>query len=942
MGLWQSTKAFVATARLKTTFDRSSIIQDLGKSHDAASYSNVLIDVLLHDPKYSLHAAESLGWLGSEKAVEPLAQTLRHSTDKQMREVCARALLNISSPKAFDVARERALYDPAQDVRAICIQIVEKVGNKETTLPILVDIIAREQSAQDATQATAILGKLGDKSVVPVLDKIMLTHNNESLRETAFYALRTLSPDTTVGHLMDQLHKDPFSKEPSKYLASMGKEAVAPLIAGIERDTSENKVYFPSQRILAEIAAPDATPLLIDAMAHENQIVRWSAAEALGNMPESREIFDVLSRAALHDNNDNAVNALNNNYFTNATSRFLELVDNPANDPKDRARAIDILVSLECKNPAIIANALSDKEFTVRYSAAMAMEKMGTTEQVPILIQRLAENSSAVIRGHIIKSLGNIEDDRAAEPLIALLRDNKSNDQLEAVRALGKIGNKSAVPEIIRLADTALSSEFSLSTLVKRSSIEALVLLQDSRAVPTLNKALESLDSEIRAHASKGLCTMGNEETVPALLARFGDIDKDVRLNVVEAIGHHKAANQAIAPLIAMMKYDSDAIKIAAMNALENSGGEDAIVSLFEAVPKTPAIRSLGDFRFTINPALSALSSIIDKLDPATAPAGLTNAVVPFLGSDNEDVRDQAIKTLGKIGNETHIATLIQKPMCNSLSCPLALKSIYRRSDLTSLTDVATIPSLINSITWNADSKADKQLNQKLNATLDRLYCSKERLREAILTHPTMTNDEKINVWGNWNNHAGNNPIETTAAVFIGKIPARTIPFNRDLGDIYAVCEQLRKRGSNNPSVINIANGSTLLRGANEVDPNAKEELLRAAMPAESTTAPNELMRPSAPNLTPGAQAQLDAEKAKLTHLSPTETDNANNPPKVEFFDASRNPPAQTLVGQPTNPPMNGAIDLSAYAATLASDGSMSVYAAVGCAAGVKKPLVRT
>lgn len=86
---------------------------------------------------------------------------------------------------------------------------------------------------------------------------------------------------------------------------------------------------------------------------------------------------------------------------------------------------------------------LKDKHSNVRYSAVLALGNIGDKRAVPALIKSLRD---APIAMDAAIALGKIKDESSVEALIELLEDEEYPAKKYAVIALGEIGDKIAVP----------------------------------------------------------------------------------------------------------------------------------------------------------------------------------------------------------------------------------------------------------------------------------------------------------------------------------------------------------------------------------------------------------------------------------------------------------------------------------------------------------------
>lgn len=117
------------------------------------------------------------------------------------------------------------------------------------------------------------------------------------------------------------------------------------------------------------------------------------------------------------------------------------------------------------------------------------------------------------------------------EKYIALLKDRDDRIRMNAVTALGKIGDVSAVPAIIETLNDAYSN-------VRKMAIDALGEMGDVSAVPALMMLMKDKDYEVRRYAGVALGKMGDSLALPRkILARSG-YSTQTRIDVLYALRH--------------------------------------------------------------------------------------------------------------------------------------------------------------------------------------------------------------------------------------------------------------------------------------------------------------------------------------------------------------------------------------------------------------------
>jgi HEAT repeat protein len=107
--------------------------------------------------------------------------------------------------------------------------------------------------------------------------------------------------------------------------------------------------------------------------------------------------------------------------------------------------------------------------------------------------------------------LGEIQDARAVEPLIAVLKDIDSNVRSNAAEALGNIKDARAVEPLIAAMQDEASG-------VRKAAARALGEIQDARAATALITALKNKDLEVISQVYDFFICRGESGSVAILI----------------------------------------------------------------------------------------------------------------------------------------------------------------------------------------------------------------------------------------------------------------------------------------------------------------------------------------------------------------------------------------------------------------------------------------
>ena len=156
-----------------------------------------------------------------------------------------------------------------------------------------------------------------------------------------------------------------------------------------------------------------------------------------------------------------------------------------------------------------------------------------------------------------IEALGEMQDSRAKEPLLALLQDEDQNVREYAAKALAKLGPASIDQLIAELGNVDENNEYpavvafrqigapaveplitalkDADPVVRIGAVKALNAIQDTRSIEPLIAPLWDVDPAVRAEVAGGLYWAGSP-VVDALIAALQDVDMDVQKNAISTL----------------------------------------------------------------------------------------------------------------------------------------------------------------------------------------------------------------------------------------------------------------------------------------------------------------------------------------------------------------------------------------------------------------------
>ncbi len=282
---------------------------------------------------------------------------------------------------------------------------------------------------------------------------------------------------------------------------------------------------------------------------------------------------------------------------------------------------------------------------------------------------KAAQHKDETVRIEAINALGDLGDPQALPNLRAAVDDIHESIPLAAVRAIGKISPPHGLEALVGLLKSHRSIE------IRRISAEALGKAGSASVIPSLVEALSDPDQGVKAQSALALRQLGwqgaeaereiqrclenpSASCLPILQQMALDPEEPRRQPAICALG--SLDDPAVAPLLIQVLVDGDyASKASAAAALGNLGSKDAVQPLVEVIQDEIArayFRDEDDIQLApddlYNPdrsaARCAAMEALAKIDEWEAAFTLVEA----LGDDDEAAAGTAQRLLDKIHEE--------------------------------------------------------------------------------------------------------------------------------------------------------------------------------------------------------------------------------------------------------------------------------------------------
>ncbi len=427
-----------------------------------------------------------LGQLDAHLAAPPLLTALRTETDDQTRALIVRILGGLRHPEAIPALLEMLRHDSSPFVRHAATTALGHFSVAvEPLIATLLDPHEYEGDQPDANVvagAASSLAQIGDpRAVEPLLASLART--NPYTRDIVVRAFGHFQ-DGRIYDRLEPLFTDPDVKQHWALCDTLGKlgdvRAVGPLIAETQRD--DGMIRLLAIEALGKIAAnstergeSDAVPALLALLQREDyRELRQTIVEALSAWQDPRSLTPLLalleSQDAAGDVKIAVITSLGQLGDRRAVPALISHVQHSEQDEMrwQAIRALGKIGDLQALD--VLIDCLNDPIGVISASACDALGQIGDARAVEPLLRALSDTDTIArtlgplekmpgehLRRSAARALGLLGDPRACEALIVALRDLSPFVRIQAVGALGNIGDRLAIEPLADLTARRLS-----------------------------------------------------------------------------------------------------------------------------------------------------------------------------------------------------------------------------------------------------------------------------------------------------------------------------------------------------------------------------------------------------------------------------------------------------------------------------------------------------
>jgi HEAT repeat protein len=482
---------------------------------------------LLEDDLLRAPAADTLGQLGDEKAVLPLAGLLNKPGAPV--PVIAQALVGLHDH-----------YQQAYQEGAHIADLARHALKPEGAQNLLAALAASD--GQDLRPLVCVLGWLTDAGAEAALVRLL---GHDKARKDVVEAL-VRHGERVTGLLIQQIEAEDADTRVAAVVAlgRIGDRRAVPALLGLLR--ADPELVVVTTGALARIGDPRALEPLLEVLEWPETAARQAAIAALNSLghPDLPARTEALLRSPNPCVRESAARIAGYFGYANCVEPLLALGRDPEENVR-RAAAESIAFLEDPRVLPALSQAIREDTPRVRASAAQGLGQTGRREAVPVLISALEDND-AWVRYFSARALGQLGAPEMVEPLARLAQSDPANHvRAAALGAIGRLGGSRAASI---LAPFLEASDSDLS----RAAIQALGQVNHPDALPPLMAVLRSALVERRLDAVQALGERGGRGVAGALQwVAAVDADARVAQKAIAALAH-LSTPEAIAALIAL------------------------------------------------------------------------------------------------------------------------------------------------------------------------------------------------------------------------------------------------------------------------------------------------------------------------------------------------------------------------------------------------------
>lgn len=556
--------------------------------------------------------------------------------------------------------------DQRATVRRSAAWALGRVGG-DAAIEALITALKKDKQGVVRQEAAIALGTIKSvKSAEPLLD-IIRTDKYETARLEAAKALREINPTVVDKGLVDIVRKGRGSFDDGHEVQSVQNEVIGALLTngnetttgfllGALKTADDEWTRWAMIYMLGVIHSSSALDTMLAELESQSYVIRKEVVTRLGGFKD-RKTVDIL----------------------------IEILRNKEEMVSIRAAAVASLNALRDERAApALRQALNDENSAIRLQAIAALSSIKDAKSV-VKLSEMVENQleTDAIRATAVTALGNIGDKSSEDLLIRTLDNRIGNIRNNAILALGKLESTTAVPLLISIledkrirldASTAalanasprMKAAIALGQIGGEAAINALShrLIDDTEYIIALedagNRRNLALNDRKRNWSWRIIVNAAKKHNLPPLNVELGIAEK-MQVRVDDTWEGAPIRNAASIILGRTRSLDANELRESLADSNVDTRkdtarkiGETGTIALIPDLVLVANGENEGnkDVRRLATQALGELS------DPST-----TDDLIQIMNNvgNHIEIRRDASRSLGKIGNEKAVNALVAK-----------------------------------------------------------------------------------------------------------------------------------------------------------------------------------------------------------------------------------------------------------------------------------------
>jgi HEAT repeat protein len=488
-----------------------------------------LIEALYEpDSSISLAAAEALGQIGDERAIEPLLEISRRNDAQLMRDIADS--IDVEKSEDDNAKLEESVengQDKPYNFKEMVVfkidQLPKEYFQKDGTPIPRKELVVKglKDNNQQLRQMAAkvAIGLEGEEIVEPLIEALENPYEVESVRFMAAEALGGMNDDRSVDSLLKALQDENVAVRYSAAASLSGKKDDRIINALIKAIKDPDK-FVRSSVAYALGATTDlkAMEALFDCMTDESEVVRFSAAKALACFDSDLVVEETRKRLEIADSNTIPflIELLGHVDAPDSIQILRQYLDNENIEVSYKAsmalmgcenlEIIDELVEASKRFDQELFN-LARKNFAeYNNSSSKIVEKKVSEKKADkdltaqmLKFKEMLADENPNTRGSAAGTLGESDDSAAIDLLLESLNDENEFVRATVVASLGKISDDSSLPSLLKLVNDS-------SEEVRYALVKALQNFDVEKTLQSLEKLSKSdASSQIRRAARSAI-----------------------------------------------------------------------------------------------------------------------------------------------------------------------------------------------------------------------------------------------------------------------------------------------------------------------------------------------------------------------------------------------------------------------------------------------------